>query len=65
MTPGSVTKRLKILPRRLQDGLEEVFFSHRFLPSILVRFGIVLGSIWVPFRTPFGSQNQSFLVSIF
>ena len=53
MTPRSVPKRLKILPRRLQDGLEEVFFSHRFLSSILVRFGSVLGSIWVSFGSPF------------
>ena len=52
MTPRSVTKRLKILPRRLQDGLEEVFFSHRFLSSILVRFGIDFGAIWDPFWEP-------------
>ena len=40
MNPRAVPKRPKILPRWPQDGLEEVFSSHLFLASILVRFGI-------------------------
>ena len=45
MTPRSVPRRPKIIPRRLQGGLEEVLFSHRFLSSILVRFGSDFGAI--------------------
>ena len=52
MTPRSVPKRPKMLPRRLQDGLEAMFFSHRFLSSILIRFGSDLGAILEPFWEP-------------
>ena len=52
MTPRSVPKRPKMLPRRLQDGLEAVFFSHRFLSSMLVRFGSDFGAILEPFWEP-------------
>ena len=60
MTLRSVPKRPKMLPRRLQDGLEAMFFSHRFLSSILIRFGSDLGAILEPFWSP----NRSFLASI-
>ena len=52
MTPRAVRKRPKIAPRRLQDDLEEVFFSHRFLSSILVGLGFDFGSLWAPFWEP-------------
>ena len=52
MTPRSVPKRPKMLPRRLQDGLEAMFFSHRFLSSILIRFGSDLGAMLEPFWEP-------------
>ena len=52
MTPRLVTKQPKILPRRLQDGLEEVFFSHCFLSSIFIRFGVDFGAIRDPFWEP-------------
>ena len=40
MSPRAVLKRPTILPRRPQDGLEEVFFSHLSLSSIWFCFGI-------------------------
>ena len=52
LTPRSIPKRPKIVLRRPQDGLEEVFFSHRFLSSILVGLGVDLGSLWAPFWEP-------------
>ena len=52
LTPRSIPKRPKIVLRRPQDGLEEVFFSHRFLSSILVRFGVDFGSLWASFWEP-------------
>ena len=52
LTPRSIPKRPKIVLRRPQDGLEEVFFSHRFLSSILVGLGSDLGSLWAPFWEP-------------
>ena len=52
MTPRGDPKRPKIAPRRFQDGLEEVFFSHRFLSSILVGLGFDFGSLWAPFWEP-------------
>ena len=39
MTPRAVTQRPKIVPKRCQDDLEEVFFSLHFLHRFLVRFG--------------------------
>ena len=44
MTPRRHPRRPKIDPRRLQDDLQEVFFSHRFLSSILVGLGSDFGS---------------------
>ena len=52
LSPRAATKRPKIAPRRPQDDLEEVFFSHRFLSSILVGFGFDFGSLWAPFWEP-------------
>ena len=52
LTPRSIPKRPKIVLRRPQDGLEEVFFSHRFLSSILIRFGVDFGSLWASFWEP-------------
>ncbi len=52
MSPRAATKRPKIAPRRPQDDLEEVFFSHRFLCSILVGLGSDFGSLWAPFWEP-------------
>ena len=52
LTPRSIPKRPKIVLRRPQDGLEEVFFSHRFLSSILIRFGSDFGSLWGSFWHP-------------
>ena len=52
MTPRGDPKRPQIAPRRLQDDLEEVFFSHRFLSSILVGLGFDFGSFWAPFWEP-------------
>ena len=52
LTPRSIPKRPKIVLRRPQDGLEEVFFSHRFLSSILVGLGFDFGSLWAPFWEP-------------
>ena len=44
LTPRWHPRRPKIDPRRLQDDLQEVFCSHRFLSSILVGLGSDLGS---------------------
>ena len=52
MTPRAVPKRAKIVPKRLQDGLEEVFFSHRFLHRFLVAFWRDFGGIWGGFWDP-------------
>ena len=52
MSPRAATKRPKIAPRRPQDDLEQVFFSHRFLSSILVGLGSDFGSLWAPFWEP-------------
>ena len=52
MSPRAATKRPKIAPRQPQDDLEDSFFSHRFLSSILVRFGSDFGSLWAPFWEP-------------
>ena len=52
MTPRGDPKRPKIAPKRPQDDLEEVFFSHRFLCSILVGFGFDFGSFGAPFWEP-------------
>jgi len=52
MSPRAPTKRPKIAPRQPQDDLEDSFFSHRFLSSILVRFGSDFGSLWAPFLEP-------------
>ena len=61
MTPRSVPKRPKIVPRRLQDGLAEMFFRIDFYH----RFRFVLGPILALFGLHFGSQNRSFFGSFF
>ena len=61
MPPRAVTKRAKIAPRRSQDGLMSVLFSHRFLHRFYwfwVRFWCHLGGL-------LGGPNPSFLASIF
>ena len=65
MTPRAVTKRPKIVPKRCQDDLEEVFFSLRFLHRFLVVFWSDLGVIFGGFWEAFGGPNRSFLASIF
>ena len=57
MNPRAVPKWPKILPRRPQDGLEEVFFSHVFLSSILVRFGV---RFWLHLGPLLGAQIGNF-----
>ena len=52
MSPRAATNRPKIAPRQPQDDLEDSFFSHRFLLSILFRFGVDFGSLWAPFLEP-------------
>ena len=52
MNPRAATKRPKIDPKQPQDDLEEVFFSHRILSSILVGLGFDFGSLWAPFWEP-------------
>ena len=58
MTPRAVTKRPKIVPKRCQDDLEEVFFSlrflHRFLVVFWIDFGVILGGFWESKSVIFG-----------
>ena len=65
MTPRAVTTRPKIVPKRCQGDLEEVFFSLRFFDQCLVFFwfdlGVILGGFW----EALGDPNRSFLASIF
>ena len=51
-TPRWLPKCPKIAPRRLQEGLEKQLFSTSFLPSILVHFGSLFGSLLAPFWAP-------------
>ena len=65
LTPRAVTKRPKIVPKRCQGDLEEMFFSlrfwHRFLVVFWSDFGLILGGFW----EPLGGPNRSFVASIF
>ena len=65
MPPRAVTKQPKIVPKRCQDDLEEVFFSIRFLQWFFIAFwsdlGVILGGFW----EAFGGPNRSFWASIF
>ena len=65
MTPRAVTKQPKIVHKRCQDDLAEVFFSVRFLHWFLIDFWSDFGPLWDPFWWPFGGPNRSFLASIF
>ena len=65
MTPRAVTKQPKIVHKRCQDDLAEVFFSVRFLHWFLFDFWSDFGPLWDPFWRPFGGPNRAFLVSIF
>ena len=65
MTPRAVTKRPKIVPKRCQDDLEELFFSLRFLYHVFVVFWSDLGVIGGGFWAALGGPNRSFLASIF
>jgi len=49
LSSRAVKKQPKIIPKRLQGDLEEVFFSYRFLSSILIRFFFDFASLWPPF----------------
>ena len=65
MAPRAVTKQPKIVHKRCQDDLAEVFFSVRFLHWFLTDFWSDFGPLWDPFWPPFGGPNRSFLASIF
>ena len=65
MPPRAVTKQPKIVPKRCQDDLEDVFFYVRFWHPFLVvfwfDFGVILGGFW----EALGGPNRSFLALIF
>ena len=52
MSPRAVPKRPKILPRRPQDGLEELFFRIDFYHRFWCVLGSDFGAIWDPFWEP-------------
>ena len=52
LTPRARQDRPKIGPRRLQDDLQELFFSSSFLTSILVHLQSHLGLILATFEAP-------------
>ena len=60
MTPRAVTKRPKIVPKRCQDDLEEVFFALRFLHRFLVVFWSDFGVILEAFGRLWGVQIGHF-----
>ena len=60
MPPRAVTKQPKIVPKRCQDDLEEVFFYHRFWHPFLVVFEPILGSFWEAFGRLWGVQIGHF-----
>ena len=65
MPPRAVTKQPKIVPKRCQDDLEEVFFYVRFWHPFFVVFCSDLGVILGGFGEALGGLNRSFLASIF
>ena len=60
MPPRAVTKQPKIVPKRCQDDLEEVFFYVRFWHPFLVVFDPILGSFWEAFGRLWGVQLGHF-----
>ena len=69
MTPRAVTKRPKIVPKRCQDDLEEVFFSLRFLHRFLVvlgfDFGVILGGFGDALGVQIGHFGHRFFIDFY